>query len=102
MSEKPRLKKGRSERTVIGSRSADSEAERRKVQRRLYRRLSRYYSPPKGGDDAEWTRPPLLQTGKYGHGLTSNITLTHTLSVERSRGSRGFWLARGPRGPQGF
>ena len=99
---KPCLKRGRSERTVIGSRSADSEAERRKVERRLYRRLSRYYSPPNGDDAAEWTRPPLLQTGKHGHGLTSNITLTQTLSIKRPQLSQGFWLPRGPRGSQEF
>ena len=99
--EKPRLKRGRSERTVIGTRSADSEAERRKVERRLYRRLSLYYSPPGGDDDAEWTRPPLLRKGKHGHGLTSNITLTQTLSNGRSQGSREFRAAQGPRRSQG-
>jgi len=83
--ENPILKRGRSERTVIGSKRADKAFGRRKVERRLYRRLSRYYSTPIGGP-LEWACPPLLVEGEYSmitH-RTNNIPLTQTLSVERS------------------
>ena len=42
------------------------------MERRLYRRLSRYYQVPEGEKEGkkkgkeEWTRPPLLVTGKHG------------------------------------
>jgi len=52
------------------------------VERRLYRRLSRYYLPLKGGDEAEWTRPPLLQTGKYGHVLLPTLRLPKLLVLK--------------------
>jgi len=93
--EKPCLRKGEGKRTVIGSKSADRECNRRKVDCRLYRRLSRYYRLPKGN---EWTRPPLLRKGKHGRGITPNITLTQTLSIRRSQGPQGLRVARGPRG----
>ena len=65
---KPCLKVRPGERTTIGSKSADDEFERRNVERRFYRRLSRYYLLPEGMKIAkvEWTRPPLLVTGKHG------------------------------------
>jgi len=88
---KPCLKNVPTKRTEIGSKNANNEYERRGVERRLYRRLSRYYQVPEGEKEGEekeekeekekknkekkqkqrkekeeWTRPPLLVTGKHG------------------------------------
>ena len=69
------LRMGHVERTAIGSKNAEKELGRRKVERRLYRRLSRYYQRPNyqppNGKKPEWARPPLLVKGKHGHGHSS-------------------------------
>ena len=57
----PCLKIGHGEQTAFHSENAKREYERRKVERRLYRRLSRYYSPP----EKVWDRPALLVEGKH-------------------------------------
>lgn len=60
-----RLKKGTGVRTVTNSKSANDEFERRNVERRLYRELSRYYQL--GRKQKLWARPPLLSKGKHKH-----------------------------------
>jgi len=63
---KPGLKTGHvAQRIPVDSKSAKRESKRRKVERRLYRRLSLYFQPP-NGEKSEWTRPPLLVKGKHG------------------------------------
>lgn len=73
-----RLLRTETEEKEATSKHARAERDRRKVERKLYQELSRFYSRPKG----LWTRPKLLSKRKrFKH--TGDISLTHLISGGR-------------------
>ena len=81
----PCLRKGLSEPTVTGSKKANKELKRRKIECKLHQRLSQYYPVSKEKEKEEekgkrkrkrkekkeWECPPLLAKGEHGHGRSS-------------------------------
>ena len=84
----PRLLTAQGRRTTVGSRKADREFEKRKVERRLLQELSKYFPPEQGQNML--SRSSLLSQGKRGHdhSIYDDLPLTSVLfSLKRSGGA---------------